>query len=264
MAVMASAPTAGVLVEYDEPRAYLTLNRPEKRNALSLALMEELHAALSAVEQNRTIQVVILQARGPVFSAGHDLSELVDRDLATYRHIFDTCVRLMEKIRSMPQPVIAAVHGPATAAGCQLVATCDLAVAADIAWFATPGVKIGLFCSTPMVAVSRAIPEKKMMEMLLTGEPMKAADALAAGLVNRVVPRDQVDAAARELSDKIAAMSPAVVAVGKQAFYRQREMPEHEAYAYTKEVMSVNAGMPEAHEGITAFLEKRAPRWKLT
>ncbi len=264
MATMMTKPTANVLVEIDDSFAYLTLNRPEKRNALSLETMEELHAALQAVGENSAVQVVIVRAKGPVFSAGHDLSEMVDRELETYRNLFDVCVKMMEKIQAIPQPVIAAVQGPATAAGCQLVATCDLAVAADTAWFATPGVKIGLFCSTPMVAVSRIIGRKKMMEMLLTGEAMPARDALAAGLVNKVVPADQVELAVRELAEKIAALSPHTVGVGKQAFYRQVEMSQHEAYEYTKEVMSLNAQSTDAHEGITAFLEKRKPHWQRT
>lgn len=262
MATMMTKPTANVLVELDGAFAYVTLNRPEKRNALSLETMEELHAAFHGIGENSAIQVGILKAKGPVFSAGHDLSEMVDRDLETYRKLFDVCVKMMEKIQAIPQPVIAAVQGPATAAGCQLVATCDLAVAADSAWFATPGVKIGLFCSTPMVAVSRTIGRKKMMEMLLTGEPMPARDALAAGLVNKVVPADQLELTVRELAEKIAALSPYTVGVGKQAFYRQVEMTQHEAYEYTKEVMSLNAKSTDAHEGITAFLEKRKPHWQ--
>jgi enoyl-CoA hydratase/carnithine racemase len=261
MATLLTKPTANVLVETDGPFAYLTLNRPEKRNALSLAMMEELRAALGTVGENPALQVVILRAKGPVFSAGHDLSELVDRDQETYRCIFDACVKMMEKVKAIAQPVIAAVHGPATAAGCQLVASCDLAVAAQTAWFATPGVKIGLFCSTPMVAVSRTIGRKRMMEMLLTGDPMPAQEALAAGLVNRVVPADQVDTTVHELAQKVAALSPSVIAIGKEAFYKQIEMAEHNAYEYTKEVMTINAELADAHEGITAFLEKRSPHW---
>jgi enoyl-CoA hydratase/carnithine racemase len=261
MATLLSKPTANVLVEIEEPFAYLTLNRPEKRNALSLGMMEELTEALGTVGGGSHLHVVILKAKGPVFSAGHDLSELVDRDHATYSRIFDACVKMMEKIHDIPRPVIAAVQGPATAAGCQLVAACDLAVAAESAWFATPGVKIGLFCSTPMVAVSRSIGRKRMMEMLLTGDPISAQEARAAGLVNRVVPADKVDAAVRELADKVVALSPAVIAIGKTAFYKQREMSEHDAYEYTKQVMTTNAQMPDAREGITAFLKKRKPDW---
>lgn len=262
MATISTKSTANVLVELESPFAILTLNRPEKRNALSLQTMQELLAALRTVGENLEIKVVLLKANGPVFSAGHDLSEMVDRDLDTYRNLFDVCVESMEMIQTIVQPVIAVVQGPATAAGCQLVATCDLAVASDSAWFATPGVKIGLFCSTPMVAVSRAIGRKKMMEMLLTGEPISASDALAAGLVNKVVRADQLESAARELAEKIAALSPYTVGLGKEAFYKQIDMSQHDAYEYTKEVMSLNAKSADAREGIRAFLEKRKPHWQ--
>lgn len=262
MATLMTASTANVLVELDDELAYLTLNRPDKRNALSLQMMKELHAGLRSVGDNRAIRVVVLRAKGSVFSAGHDLSEMVDRDLDTYRNLFDVCVEMMDAIQAIPQPVIAEVQGPATAAGCQLVATCDLAVAVDSAWFATPGVKIGLFCSTPMVAVSRAIGRKKMMEMLLTGESLPASEALAAGLVNKVVPAAQLESATRELAQKIAALSPDIIGLGKQAFYKQIDMPQDKAYEYTKEVMSLNAKAADAREGITAFLQKRKPQWK--
>jgi enoyl-CoA hydratase/carnithine racemase len=261
MATMITKPTATVLVELDGPFAYLTLNRPEKRNALSLETMQELLAALGQIGKDPEIKVVILRAKGTVFSAGHDLSEMVDREFDAYQHLFDVCVEMMEMIQTIPQPVIAAVQGPATAAGCQLVATCDLAVAADSAWFATPGVKIGLFCSTPMVAVSRSIGRRRTMEMLLTGDPMPASEAKAAGLVNRVVPADQVESATRELAEKIAALSPNIVGLGKEAFYKQIDLPQHEAYEYTAEIMALNAKLADAHEGITAFLEKRKPQW---
>ncbi len=256
-----TASGAQVLCEIEGPLATLTLNRPEKRNALSLDMMNDICEALREVAANPAVQVVILAARGPVFSAGHDLRELVDRDRETYRRIFDACVKMMELIQSIPQPVIAAVGGPATAAGCQLVATCDLAVAAESAWFATPGVKIGLFCSTPMVAVSRVIGRKRVMEMLLTGEPMPAREALAYGLVNRVVPPADLMTEVRALAFTIAALSPATVGLGKAAFYKQIDLPQHEAYEYTKEVMAINAGQPDAREGITAFLDKREPHW---
>ena len=218
----------------------------------------------------------------PTFSFGYGNSffVLLDSDIATderqlawitrqlegldrsrYRHVFAVCTELMETLQSIPQPVIAQVHGVATAAGCQLVATCDLAVAAEEARFATPGVKIGLFCSTPMVAVSRAIGRKKAMEMLLTGDFISAQEALAAGLVNRVVPATDLDAATRALAEKIVAASPLVVGVGKQAFYRQLDMPQHQAYDYASEVMSFNATFADAQEGMCAFLQKRAPKW---
>jgi enoyl-CoA hydratase/carnithine racemase len=207
-----------ILVEADGPIATVTMNRPEKRNALSVEHMRELTACLKAIGAEREAAVVILKANGPVFSAGHDLSELIDQPPDVYRHVFAVCTELMETIQSIPQPVIAQVHGVATAAGCQLVATCDLAVAAEEARFATPGVKIGLFCSTPMVALSRAIGRKKAMEMLLTGEFISAQEALSYGLINAVVPAAELAATARTLAEKIAAASPLVVGIGKQAF----------------------------------------------
>lgn len=261
MPTLISHPDAAVLVEHEGAIAFLTLNRPEKRNALSLALMRELEASFRDISENDAIQVVVLRANGPVFSAGHDLSELVGQDEQAYRVIFDTCVSMMETIQAIRQPLIAAVQGPATAAGCQLVATCDLAVASEDAWFATPGVKIGLFCSTPMVAVSRAIGRKRMMEMLLTGDPIPAGEALSAGLINQVVPLSELDAAVRRLCEKIAALSPTVIGIGKQAFYRQIEMTQADAYAYTAEVMTQNALAAPAREGISAFLEKRKAHW---
>jgi enoyl-CoA hydratase/carnithine racemase len=248
--------------EQNDPIARITMNRPEKRNALSLAHMQELIDCLRAIGEGKEAQVVILCGNGPAFCAGHDLSEMVGRDPEFYRHLFDVCCELMETIQKIPQPVIAEVHGVATAAGCQLAATCDLVVASEDARFATPGVKIGLFCSTPMVALSRSVGQKKSMEMLLTGEFISAEEALAEGLVNRVVPAEELEAATRVLADKIAEASPLVVGVGKQAFYRQLEMPTEQAYAYTKEVMSFNASFADAQEGICAFLEKRKPEWK--
>jgi enoyl-CoA hydratase/carnithine racemase len=205
---------------------------------------------------------VILRGNGPVFSAGHDLGEMVGQPTEFYQHEFAVCAELMETIIAIPQPVIAQVHGVATAAGCQLVASCDLAVAGEEARFATPGVKTGLFCSTPMVALSRAVGRKKAMEMLLTGEFISAREALAAGLVNRVVPSAELAAATRALAERIAAASPLVVGIGKQAFYRQIDLPLHEAYTYTSEVMVANAALEDAQEGICAFLEKRRPVWQ--
>ncbi len=251
-----------ILVEQDGPVAYVTMNRPKKRNALSLDHMRELISCFKGVGEGKEAQVVILRGEGPAFCAGHDLSEMVGRDPEFYRHLFDVCCELMETVQSIPQPVIAEVHATATAAGCQLAATCDLVVAAEEARFATPGVRIGLFCSTPMVALSRAVGQKKSMEMLLTGDFISAEEALAVGLVNRVVPADELEAQTRSLADKIAEASPLVVGVGKQAFYRQLEMPTGQAYAYTKEVMSFNATFADAQEGMCAFLEKRPPEWK--
>ncbi len=251
-----------ILYEGDDTVALVTMNRPKKRNALSLDHMQELISCFKTIGEAREAQVVILRANGPAFCAGHDLSEMVGRDPDFYRYIFDVCCELMETIQSIPQPVIAQVHGVATAAGCQLVATCDLVVAAEEARFATPGVKIGLFCSTPMVALSRSVGQKKAMEMLLTGEFVPAEEARAEGLVNKVVPTDELEAETRTLAEKIAEASPLVVGVGKQAFYRQLEMPTEQAYSYTKEVMSFNATFADAQEGICAFLEKRKPEWK--
>jgi enoyl-CoA hydratase/carnithine racemase len=251
-----------ILFEGDGAMARITMNRPKKRNALSLDHMRELISCFKAIGEAREAQVVVLRGEGPAFCAGHDLSEMVERDPAFYRHLFDVCCELMQTIQTIPQPVIAQVHGVATAAGCQLAATCDLIVASEDARFATPGVKIGLFCSTPMVALSRAIGQKKAMQMLLTGDFISAEEALAEGLVNKVVPAEELEAATREMAEKIAEASPLVVGVGKQAFYRQLEMPTDQAYAYTKEVMSFNATFADAQEGICAFLEKRKPEWK--
>lgn len=251
-----------IMVGADGPIARITMNRPDKRNALSLAHMQELTECFKALGQTREVQVVVLAGNGPAFCAGHDLSEMIGRDPETYRHIFDVCCELMETVQSIPQPVIAQVHATATAAGCQLVATCDLVVASEEARFATPGVRIGLFCSTPMVALSRAVGQKKAMEMLLTGDFISAEEALAVGLVNRTVPAEELEAQTRELAEKICEASPLVVGVGKQAFYRQVEMPVEQAYAYTKEVMSFNASFADAQEGMCAFLEKRKPEWK--
>ena len=251
-----------ILYEGDETVALVTMNRPKKRNALSLDHMQELIACLKAIGEAGETPVVVLRGNGPGFCAGHDLSEMVGREPAFYRHLFDVCCELMETIQSIPQPVIAQVHGIATAAGCQLAATCDLVLASEDARFATPGVKIGLFCSTPMVALSRAVGQKKAMEMLLTGEFISAEEALAEGLVNKVVPAEELEAETRKLAEKTAEASPPVVGIGKQAFYRQLEMPTEQAYAYTKEVMSFNASFADAQEGICAFLEKRQPKWK--
>src|SRR5215208_3198356 len=251
-----------VLFEGDGTVAYVTMNRPSKRNALSLDHMRELTSCFKEIGESREFSVVILRGEGPAFCAGHDLSEMVGRDPGFYRHIFDVCCELMETVQAIPQPVIARVHATATAAGCQLAATCDLIVASEKARFATPGVKIGLFCSTPMVALSRAIGQKKAMQMLLTGDFITAEEALAEGLVNRVVPAEELDAETQKLADKISEASPLVVGVGKQAFYRQVEMPIEQAYAYTKEVMSFNASFADAQEGMCAFLEKRKPEWK--
>ncbi|HYM05249.1 MAG TPA: enoyl-CoA hydratase-related protein, partial [Terriglobales bacterium] len=210
--------------------AVVTLNRPERRNALSLELMEELIRCLEEIGGNDEIRVVILGAAGKVFCAGHDLSEMTGGDINGYRHIFDVCTRLMEKVQSIPQPVIAQVQGIATAAGCQLVATCDLAVASEEAAFATPGVKIGLFCTTPMVAVSRAVGRKRALEMLLTGDLVNAKTAAEWGLVNRVVPASELATETRKLAARIAEASSLVISLGKQAYYTQIDLDQPKAY----------------------------------
>src|SRR5690606_1733912 len=251
-----------ILPRLDGRVAVVSMNRPERRNALSEEHMRELTDFLKAVGGSREVSVVILKGEGPAFCAGHDLSEMVDRDISFYRHLFDVCTELMETIQAIPQPVIAQVHGMATAAGCQLVAACDLAIAAEDAKFATPGVKIGLFCSTPMVALSRAVGRKKAMEMLLTGEPISAELAVQIGLINKAVPKEKLSEETMALAQKIAAASRFTVGIGKQAFYRQLEMPQDMAYAYTKEVMSLNATALDAQEGMCAFLEERTPKWQ--
>src|ERR1700678_160623 len=238
----------------------ITLTRPDRRNALSLGLMLELIACLDEFAASTEIRVIILAAAGKVFSSGHDLSEMVGRTVGEYRRLFDVCTQLMAKIQSIPQPVIAQVQGVATA-GCQLVATCDLAIASDQAAFATPGVKIGLFCTTPMVALSRAVGRKRAMEMLLTGKMIDASTAAGWGLVNRVVPAAELESATRELACSIADASSFTVALGKQAYYAQIDLDQSKAYAYAKEVMTLNSLAHDAQEGISAFLEKRVAYW---
>ena len=248
-------------MDFDGPTAIVTLNRPERRNALSLGLMLELTACLDEIGSNGQTRAVILAAAGKVFCSGHDLSEMTGREIGEYRRIFDVCSDLMMKVHAIPQPVIAQVQGIATAAGCQLVAACDLAIAAEGAAFATPGVKIGLFCTTPMVELTRAIGRKRALRMLLTGELVDARTAADWGLVNQVVPAGELEAATRKLAAKVAEASSLVVAIGKQAFYTQIDLDQPKAYAYAKEVMSMNAMAADAQEGIGAFLGKRAPCW---
>ena len=248
-------------VSQEGTTAIVTLNRPERRNALSLELMQDLIAALDEIGRNREIRAVILAASGKVFCSGHDLGQMTGRDINEYRQIFDVCSDLMQKVQSIPQPVIAQVQGIATAAGCQLVATCDLAIAAEEAAFATPGVKIGLFCTTPMVALTRAIGRKRAMQMLLTGELVPARTAAEWGLINQAVPADELQSATRRLAGQVAGASSLVVALGKQAFYTQIDLDQPKAYAYAKEVMSMNALAADAQEGIGAFLGKRAACW---
>jgi len=250
-----------IRLSQDGSVASIVLNRPEKRNALSLGMMLELTECLDTIGQSREARAVILRAAGKAFCSGHDLGEMTGRDIAAYRRIFDVCSELMLKIQAIPQPVIAEVQGIATAAGCQLVAACDLAVAAEEAAFATPGVKIGLFCTTPMVALTRAVGRKRALQMLLTGQLVDARTAAEWGLINQVVPAAELQATARTLACKIADASPLVVGIGKQAFYTQIDLDQPKAYGYAKEVMSMNALAADAQEGITAFLEKRPACW---
>jgi len=250
-----------ILFETDGPIAILTLNRPQRRNALSLELMTEVIDCLGEIAKDRNLRVVLLRAAGKVFSSGHDLSEMVGRDINEYRQVFDVCTEMMTRVQSIPQPVIAEVQGIATAAGCQLVATCDLAVASDQAAFATPGVKIGLFCTTPMVALTRAIGRKRALQMLLTGEMVDAVTAADWGLINMVVPAAELAEQTRKLAMRIADASSLTVALGKQAFYTQIDLDQPKAYAYAKEVMSMNSLAADAQEGISAFLQKRPACW---
>jgi enoyl-CoA hydratase/carnithine racemase len=251
-----------LLVREEGPAARIVLNRPERRNPLSLELIDEMVAALNDVSARTSTRAIVIEGAGPAFSAGHDLSEMVGRREEFMGRLFDRCTVMMETIHDVPQPVIAKVHGIATAAGCQLVAACDLAVAAEGTRFATPGVKIGLFCSTPMVPVSRAVGRKRAMQMLLTGEPIDAGTALDWGLVNRVVPGDQLESAVQELVEAIARSSAYTVAVGKQAFYEQIDRAESDAYRHCQVVMGSNATAHDAQEGMSAFLEKREPHWR--
>ena len=249
-------------VKVDGAAGRMTLDRPERRNALSLALMEEAIRALEELAADPAVRVIVVEGAGDTaFSAGHDLSEMIDREVGFYQRLFDTCTQLMERIHRVPQPEIAKVRGIATAAGCQLVAACDLVVAEEGARFATPGVRIGLFCSTPMVPIARAVGRKRALELLLTGEPISATTAADWGLVNRVVPAAEIDAAVDALVARIAQHSPLVVGIGKEAFYAQIELDEHRAYDLTRAVMTMNAQADDAQEGMGAFLDKRSPTW---
>ncbi|KWV46955.1 enoyl-CoA hydratase [Bradyrhizobium macuxiense] len=268
-AARAEAPQVPILLrEAVGSIAVLTLNRPAARNSLSEGLIGELHAALNDIGSDKAIRGVVIAANGPAFSAGHDLKELTarrsdaDRGRAYFAELMNACSAMMQAIVRLPKPVVAAVQGVATAAGCQLVASCDLAVASEAATFATPGVDIGLFCSTPMVALSRNVPRKQAMEMLLTGEPISAATAQGIGLVNRVVPAGTERDAAIALAQKVALKSAHTVKLGKEAFYRQAEMNLADAYRFAAEVMTENMMARDAEEGIGAFIEKREPKWQ--
>jgi enoyl-CoA hydratase/carnithine racemase len=251
-----------LLVENQGGVCRVVLNRPEKRNALSRDLLSELEIALTKIAEDSAVRVVVLAANGPVFSSGHDLKEMTGCTSHQFRDLFSLCSRVMHHFRKLPQPVIARVQGLATAAGCQLVAACDLVVAAEEAAFATPGVKIGLFCTTPMVPLVRAIPAKPALEMLLTGKPISAQRAYELGLVNRVVPAGQLDNAVQDFVDAILPVSPMTIAIGKSAFYDQLALDEETAYERATEVMTENAAKHDAQEGICAFLQKRQPEWR--
>ncbi len=248
-------------VEVDPPVGHIVLNRPERRNALSLETMEEVTSALRRLQGTPGVQVIVIEADGPAFSAGHDIGEMQDRPGEFYDALFGQCTRMMQTIHEVAQPVIAKVRGIATAAGCQLVASCDLVVAEEGARFATPGVRIGLFCTTPMVPIVRAVGQKRAMEMLLTGDPITVETAHEWGLVNRIAPEGQLDAAVDELVGQITRWSPDVIAIGKDAFYRQEGLSEGEAYEVTQPIMAGNAASGDAQEGFAAFLEKRKPVW---
>lgn len=251
-----------VLIAVDPPSGIgvLTLSRPQQRNPLSVDTMREVIAGLRALAADS--KVIVIRAEGPVFSAGHDLREMIGRTAEEERAIFDVCNEMMATVQSVPQPVIASVQGAAVAAGCQLVAACDLAVAATDAVFGTPGVRIGLFCSTPMVAVSRAVGRKRALQMLLTGDTIDADTAADWGLVNFVVPTEELELRTTQLAEKIAEASPATVRIGKEAFYRQIDLPQSEAYDAMAETMARNAMIHDAQEGMTAFVEKRPPVWE--
>jgi enoyl-CoA hydratase/carnithine racemase len=251
----------GLKLQFDNGVVQLTLNRPDRRNALSREMLARLEDVLPAVAADPSARVVVIRAEGSVFCAGHDLGEMVDRDESEYADLFAACSRVMLGLRKLPQPVIARVQGPALAAGCQLVAACDLAVAAEGATFSTPGVKIGLFCTTPMVPLVRAIPAKAAMEMLLTGQSISAQRAFELGLINRVVSQDRLDEAVRQLVAPILAASPMTIRLGKAAFYEGLGLREDEAYQRASDVMTENALKHDAQEGISAFLQKRTPQW---
>jgi len=240
----------------------ISLDRPDKRNALSLGMLREMIEVLESIKKDNGIRVAIIRSEGQDFCSGHDLSEMIGKEARFYQKLFETCSEMMELIRHVSQPVIGQIQGAATAAGCQLVAACDLAIASEEARFATPGVKIGLFCTTPMVPLSRAVGRKKALEMLLMGDMISAREAERYGLVNKVVPPEALEVEVESFARKIAAASPLVVQIGKRAFYSQIEMEESNAYKYATEVIALNAMAADAQEGISAFREKRDPIWQ--
>lgn len=251
-----------VKFETDGPIGVITLNNPDRRNALSLTMLRELSDLLDGLNKNELIKVVIVRAAGKVFSSGHDMNELVDRTKADYDELFQTCCIFMQKIQEMPQPFIAQVHGVATAAGCQLVAACDLAVAEEGATLQTPGVLLGFFCTTPAIPLVRAIGRKRALEMLFTGRMITALEALQFGLVNRVVPLDRLEAETRDLAARIAGASRFTLGIGKRAFYAQVNLSDSQAYTLGSDVMVSNLFAEDAKEGLLAYLEKRKPLWK--
>lgn len=251
-----------LVVEHAPPAAIITLNRPQQLNALSTGLMTELTEELERQASRPEVRAIVLKGAGRAFSAGHDLREMMDRSLEEEREIFAVCNRLMATVQSVPVPVIAAPHGIATAAGCQLVATCDLAIASDDCRFATSGVRYGLFCSTPGVAVARNVSRKHALEMLLTGRFIDATTAERWGLINRAVPIAQLDAEVRSLVNELAQLSPYALRIGKEGFYRQLEVTQADAYRQMAEAISCNAVAPDGKEGIAAFVEKRKPVWR--
>lgn len=253
-----------VLFNLEPPIGWITLNNPQKRNALSLDVIAALDHILDQAAADQELKVLVLQGNGPAFCAGHDIQQLTgsDKDIHSFRKIFSSCAKMMQKIHHLPQPVIAKVHGIATAAGCQLVAACDLAIAEDKARFATPGVKIGLFCSTPMTPLIRVIGRRRAMEMLMSGRFVPSDEALFFGLVNKVVPGDNLDQETRNWALEIGSASRMTLALGKNALYHQADMSESESYAYTQEVIAMNCVTHDAQEGMQAFLEKREPVWK--
>jgi enoyl-CoA hydratase/carnithine racemase len=251
-----------ILFSVEEPVGFLTLNNPEKINALSLRMVQEIKDALATVSTNEAVKVLIIRANGKHFCAGHYLAEMVDGDAKAYKTIFDQCTEMMQMIHDIPQPVIAQVQGIATAAGCQMVAWCDLAIAEEGAKFATPGVRIGLFCTTPMVAISRAIGRKAAMEMLLTGRYFSAAEAKELGLINRVVPADNLAETTEQLAGEIADASGFVLGIGKQAFYKQIDQPDKKAFEFATHTMVMNNLAEDAQNGIKAFLNKGKVEWR--
>jgi enoyl-CoA hydratase/carnithine racemase len=263
-AAKSSEPDSPLLLEdmLEDGIVQLTMNRPDTLNALSTDMIAALHAGFDRMAERRDVRVIVLAANGRAFAPGHDLKELrANKNPAFYTELMARCCAMMMRIQSLPQPVIAKVHAMAYAAGCQLVASADLAIASETAVFCTPGVNIGLFCSTPMVALSRNVGAKQSMEMLLTGDPISAATAAEWGLINRAVPAADLDQAVLELARKIGTRSPGAISIGKEAFYRQHEMPTADAYAYASEIMLRNILMKDADEGIDAFIQKRSPEW---